>query len=206
MLGRTGGKYEIATIAPALRSCFPEYRVPKLNRRSHGVFVSEMPTEEEEEEEIDKDASIDGLEDVEKFINEDDESDFTLDEDEVREVLATAWKQKRQEISKERLRRKSTATSATRRFRAEVEELKLRTKCNRRGQVGHCARECPWKKNEQFPKKMVREAYFCDWSPGNEPRFQFFFERQGSVFDRIRRRGEQRCSLLIVSVVSSRQC
>ena len=56
MLGRTGGKYEIASIAPALRSCFPEYRVPKLNRRSHGVFVSEMPIEEEEEEEIDEDA------------------------------------------------------------------------------------------------------------------------------------------------------
>ena len=91
MLGRTGGKYEIASIAPALRSCFPEYRVPKLNRRSHGALVSEMPIEEEEEEEIDEDASIDGLEDVEKFNNEDDQSDFALDEDEVREVLATAW-------------------------------------------------------------------------------------------------------------------
>ena len=42
---------------------------------------------EEEEEEIDEDASIGGLEDVEKFINEDDESDVDLDEDEVQEVL-----------------------------------------------------------------------------------------------------------------------
>ena len=32
--------------------------------------MSEMPVEEEEEEGIDEDASIDGLEDVEKFINE----------------------------------------------------------------------------------------------------------------------------------------
>ena len=48
--------------------------------------------------EIDEDASIDGLEDVEKFINEDDESDFTVNEDEVRKVLSTAWNQKRQEI------------------------------------------------------------------------------------------------------------
>ena len=38
MLERIGGKYEIASIAPALRSCFPEYRVPKLSRRSHGVM------------------------------------------------------------------------------------------------------------------------------------------------------------------------
>ena len=90
VLGRTGGKYEITTIAPALRSCFPEYRVPKLNRRSHGVFVSEMPPEAQEEEEIDEETSIDSLDDVEKFLNEDDESDFVLEEDEVREVLAAA--------------------------------------------------------------------------------------------------------------------
>ena len=66
-----------------------------------------MPIEEEKEEEIDEDASIDGLEDVAKFINEDDESDFTLNEDEVRKVLVTAWNQKRQEFSKERLRRRN---------------------------------------------------------------------------------------------------
>ena len=102
VLGRTRGKFEIAVIAPALRSCFPEYRVPKLSRRSHGVFVSEMPYEMEEEEERDEEDSGD---DVEKFLNEDDESDMVLEEDEVREVLASAWKQKRQEISKEKLRR-----------------------------------------------------------------------------------------------------
>ena len=42
-----------------------------------------------------------------------------------------------------------------------------------------------------------REAYFCDWSPGDEPRFQCFFEsRHGSMLERIRRRREQRSSLL----------
>ena len=143
VLGRTGGKYEIAAIAPALRSCFPEYRVPKLSRRSHEVFVSGMPYETEWEEERGEEDSGDDLDDVEKFLNEDDESDMVLEEDEVREVLASAWKQKRQEISKEKLRRcfgrpsTSVANPATRRFRAEVEELKLRTKCNRRGNVGH---------------------------------------------------------------------
>ena len=40
-------------------------------------------------------SSKDGLEDVEKFMNEHDGSDVALDEDKVREVLATAWKQKR---------------------------------------------------------------------------------------------------------------
>ena len=171
VLGRTGGNYEIASIAPALGSCFLEYRVPKLNRRSHGVFVSEMPIEKEEEEEIDKDARIDGLEDVEKFINEDDESDVTLDVDEVREVLATAWKQKRQEISKERLRRgfgepsKSTATSATRSFRTEVEDLKLRTKCNRCGHVGM------WdigRENVRKNRRKVTKEVGKDVNPGRK--------------------------------------
>ena len=102
--GRTGGKYEIAASAPALRSCFAEYWVPKLSRRSHGVFVSEMPHEKEKEEEHGYDSG-DDLDDVEKFLNDDDECDMVLEEDEVREVLASAWKQKRQEISKDKLRR-----------------------------------------------------------------------------------------------------
>ena len=98
VLGRTGGKYEIAAIALALRSCFAEYWVPKLSRRSHGVFVSEIPHEKEKEEEHEEDSG-DDLDDVENFLNEDDECDMVLEEDEVREVLMSAWKQKRQEIS-----------------------------------------------------------------------------------------------------------
>ena len=95
-----------------------------------------MPHQTEEEEDSGND-----LDDVEKFLNEDDVSDMVLVRDEVREVLASAWKQKRQEISKEKLRRgfgrpsKSAANPATRKLRAEVEELKLRTKCNRCGNV-----------------------------------------------------------------------
>ena len=79
VLGRTGGKYEIASIAHALRSCFPEYPVPKLSRRSQGVFESEMPQETEEEEEHDEENSSDELNDVEKFLNEDDNSDSVLE-------------------------------------------------------------------------------------------------------------------------------
>ena len=78
VLGRTGGKYESAAIAAALRSCFLEYRVLKLSRRSHGVSVSETPQEMEEEEENDEEDSSDDLDYVERFLNEDDETDFVL--------------------------------------------------------------------------------------------------------------------------------
>ena len=55
--------------------------------------MSERPLEEEEEEEIDEETSIDGLEDVEKLTNEDDESGFVL-EDDPKGSGATAWKKK----------------------------------------------------------------------------------------------------------------
>ena len=63
----------------------------------------------------------------------------------------------------------TATTPETQKFRAKVEELKLRTKCNRCGSVGHWARgwtqkssrnyegggrrNQPWKKNEHFVKK-----------------------------------------------------
>ena len=67
---------------------FPECRVPKSQSKISRVFASEMPQEMEDEEEHDEDDSSDDLDDVEKLLNEDDESDFVLEVDQVREVLA----------------------------------------------------------------------------------------------------------------------
>ena len=111
-------------------------------------FASEMPLETEEEEEFDEETSIDGLDDVEHFLNEEDESDLLLEEDEVREVLAVAWKQRQQEISRERPCRgfgkpsKSAATPVTPKFRAERNVID----CN----LGHWARECPQKSSQGY--------------------------------------------------------
>ena len=205
VLGRTGGKYEIAAIAPALRSCFPECRVPNFSRRSHGVFVSEMPYEMEQEEEREEEDSGDDLDDVGKMTRSE-----------------RRWRlrgNRNDKKSQKRLRRgfgrpsKSAANPATRKFRAEVEELKLRTTCNRCGNVAHWVRECPQKhvqcckgggrggysarKNEYFHKKTERETHFCDWSPQHELRFLCFFKsKHCSLLDRIRKRREQRRSLL----------
>ena len=76
-------------------------RVPWVPRtqgegaRENGV---RMLQETAELEEFDEDIGIDRLDVVDKFLNEDDDSDFVLEDDEVREVLVPAWKQKRQEI------------------------------------------------------------------------------------------------------------
>ena len=67
---------------------------------------------------------------------------------------------------------------------------------NRRKVTKEVRKEANSGTNEQFPKETGREAYFCDWRFGNEPRIQCFFERHGSLLDRICRHREQRCSLL----------
>ena len=52
-------------------------------------------------------------------------------------------------------------------------------------------------KTSFFSKKTGRETHFCDWSPQQESRFLCFFEsKHCSLLVRIRKRREQRCSLL----------
>ena len=155
--------------------------IDSTGRTEAALFVSEMSQELTEKEE------------------QDDESDLVLTEDEVREVLAPALEEIRQGILEEKLRRgfgrpsNPARASVTRMFRAEVQEMKLRTKCNHCGMVGHWARECPEKrtqsyngggrenylnrKSEHFSRIVVDETQFCDWSQEDEPRFTFSVER-----------------------------
>ena len=91
----------------------------------------------------------DGFEDVELMVadyveDQDlDRSDDVFGEAEVAEVLAATWKEKRAEINKlQKARRFDAARDLKRTFRAEVEEMKRKTTCNRCGRVGHWAREC----------------------------------------------------------------
>ena len=64
-------------------------------------------------------------------------------EEEVAEILATTWKDRRQELARlKRARRFHQADDVRRSFRVEVEELKKRTQCRRCRKTGHWAREC----------------------------------------------------------------
>ena len=131
---------------------------------SCGVCVWKCHRDEEEEEHDEEESSND-MDDVEKFLNEDDESDFVLKEDEVLEVLASAWKHKRHEISKEKLRR-----VFGRNRRQLLRRVSSARKCRNPVWLGtgqeNVHRNCP----------VEKEAHFCDWSPKYEPRFLCFFE------------------------------
>lgn len=98
-----------------------------------------------------------GFQDIELFLAEYDLTDNsitdeTYDENEIAEVLATTWRDKRQELNRLNKARKFHQAGELRRsFRVEIEELKKRTKCRNCGKTGHWARECRSKKTTPSP-------------------------------------------------------
>ena len=152
VLARCHGSLKFEEVAQAMRSCYPEFIVPK--KRGVGVHYTEHDEDSWWHEAADYDgpaaANYDenSFEDVELFLAEHDvehgqEGDETFPEAEVAEVLAATWRDKRQELNRlQRARRFTQAKDVRRSFRVEVEELKKRTKCHRCGRTGHWAREC----------------------------------------------------------------
>ena len=142
-LARSLGSLKREDIGKALRSCYPEFTVPK-KRVFGAAAVSDDPSSFDEGLEQDDDAEFG---DVEQFLADtagaDDEPDESYEESEVREILATTWQERRKSLNKlQKARRFHEAGQARRSFRVEVEELKKRTRCHRCQQVGHWSREC----------------------------------------------------------------
>ena len=150
VLARCHGSLKFEEVAQAMRSCYPEFTVPK--RRGVGVHYTEHEDEswwaDNGDYDVQNQQEDSNFEDVELFLAEYDagqgfENDEAFPETEVAEVLAASWKDKRQELSRlQRARRFTQAKDVRRSFRVEVEELKRRTKCHRCGKTGHWAREC----------------------------------------------------------------
>eukprot|EP00435_Cladocopium_sp_Y103_P068720 s282_g32.t1 len=143
-LARSLGSLKRDDIGKALRSCYPEFTVPK-KKVFGAAAVSDGMTGQEDIRDDDEESDF---ADAEKFLADhagadNDDDDEASDESEVREILAATWQKRRKSLSKlQKARRFHEAGQTRRSFRVEVEELKKRTRCHRCRQVGHWSREC----------------------------------------------------------------
>ena len=158
VLARTSGDLKFEALSQAMRSCFPEFSAPKRRSSTAAHYVENdedgwwttpdgygyPPQDSEMVPEQDT-----NFQDVELFLTEHGKDDGdgaeaeAYPEDEVAELLATTWKDRRQELARLKgARRFHQADDVRRLFRVEVEELKKRTQCRRCGKTGHWAREC----------------------------------------------------------------
>lgn len=143
ILARSGGSLKREEVGRAMRSCYPEFIVPK--RKTFGVNLvensSEVVPEDDEADSV--------IQEVETFLadhalNEpDDDPQEVYEESEVAEALAVSWKDKRRELGRlQRSRRFGAASELKKSYKVEIEELKRKSRCHRCNQVGHWSREC----------------------------------------------------------------
>ena len=143
--GRSLGVLKREEISKAMRSCYPDFVV---SRRKSIALVDD----ETSGAAPDDTPEVGGFDDVELFLADHEvnfpaEESESFPEQEVAEVLASTWKEKRAEIARlQKARRFDQAKEMRRSFRVEIEELKKKTKCNRCHKVGHWARECRQKR------------------------------------------------------------
>ena len=143
VLARSNGALKQDDIGRSMRSCYPDYVVPK--RRSFGASLVEAGDELVANNDDESDAVI---QEVEALLADHeapvlDEPDEVFDESEVAEALAVTWKEKRKELSRmQRNRRFGPSADLRKSYRVEIEELKKKTRCHKCQQVGHWSREC----------------------------------------------------------------
>ena len=144
--GRSMGELKREAVSKAMRSCYPDF----INSRKKAVAL--VQDELGDSPSLPPDDEVTGFDDVELFladyVKDIDEQDLEYPEEEVAEVLAATWNDKRAEINRlQKLRKFDQAKDLRRSFRVEIEEMKRKTKCNRCGKLGHWARECRQKRD-----------------------------------------------------------
>lgn len=125
VLARAGGSLKRDDIAVSLRSCFPDLIL--RSQKNHPAHLVDEPSFERAQEEEDDDPEMSEFQDVEALLSEhvtdlSPSAAESFTEVEAAEVLATTWKEKRQELSKlQKSRRVTAAKESKRSLRIEVE-------------------------------------------------------------------------------------
>ena len=150
---KTNGEMKFETVAAAMRSCFPEFKASRKARTSSALLVQQPEVEELEAEtsQLSTDEGQDAVsfDDIEAFlaeygVQEPNATQEIFDEEEIAEVLAATWRERRSEIAKlQKSRRFGQANSAKKQFSKEITDLQKKSRCRACGQIGHWARNCP---------------------------------------------------------------
>lgn len=148
ILARCQGSLKFEDVSQSMRSCFPDYVVPK--KKSYHAHVLDDLAGDDDGAGMAPSGSTD-LQDVEMFLAEhghdfnepNEESELVLEEAEAAEVLAATWKERRAELNKlQRGRKFAQAQDVRRSFKVDVEEVKRRSRCWKCQKIGHFARDC----------------------------------------------------------------
>ena len=148
ILARCQGSLKFEDVSQSMRSCFPDYVVPK--KKNFHAHVLEDLGGDDEGALTSVPASSD-FQDVELFLTEhghdlgepNDENETVLEEAEAAEILAATWKERRMELNKlQRGRKFAQAQEVRRSFKVDVEEVKRRSRCWKCQKIGHFARDC----------------------------------------------------------------
>ena len=141
VISRARGNLKRGSIAIALRSCYPDLSVS----RRKAVALVEDETSAVEDHDL---GEVEEFRDIDQLLEDhqlslEAESQETFQESDIAEVLATSWRDKRQELNRlQKKRQFGKARDVRRAYRIGVEELQRQTACHKCGKKGHCAREC----------------------------------------------------------------
>ena len=150
ILARCQGSLKFDDISQSMRSCFPDYVVPK-KKSFHAHLLDDLGGDEEAATTTTPGPVSSDFQDVELFLTEhghelgepNDENETVLEESEAAEILAATWKERRVELNKlQRGRKFSQAQEVRRSFKVDVEEVKRRSRCWKCQKIGHFARDC----------------------------------------------------------------
>ena len=165
---KTQGDLRFDVVVASMRSCFPEFKASRKTGRSSSAFLVHRDEGDEPDAETVLEPDLEGpdavqFDEVEAFLAEHGLGDQSgageaFEEEEIAEVLAATWKERRTEISRlQKSRKFGQANSVKRQFSRELTDLQKKSRCRKCGQIGHWARHCTQKSSSSSSGKTDKD-------------------------------------------------